>query len=42
VLMMAAGARALPCRGVLGPQEMQEIRGLQARHAVSLTGFVDK
>jgi hypothetical protein len=40
--MMAAGTGALSCRGVLAPQEMQEIRGLQVRRAISLAGFVDQ
>jgi len=39
---MAAGPRALSCRGVLTPQEMQEVRGLQARDAISLAVFVDQ
>src|SRR5271169_7080717 len=40
--MMAAGTRALSRRGVLAPQEMQEIRGLQFRCAISLARFVDQ
>lgn len=40
--MMAAGTGAVSRRGVLAPQEMQEIRGLQFRCAISLAGFVDQ
>jgi hypothetical protein len=42
VLLMAAGTRALSCRGILAPQEMQKVRRLQFRHAISSAGFVDQ
>jgi hypothetical protein len=40
--MMAAGAGALSRRGVFASQEMQEVRGFQFRHTISLAGFVDQ
>jgi hypothetical protein len=40
--MMAAGTRTLSRRGIFSPQEMQEIRGLQFRCAISLARFVDQ
>jgi hypothetical protein len=40
--MMAAGTRALSCRGILAPQKMQKVRRLQFHRAISLARFVDQ
>jgi hypothetical protein len=40
MLMMACCARAFSRYGIFAPQEMQEVRGLQFRSAISLAGFI--
>jgi hypothetical protein len=42
MLMMAAGSGALSRYGVFASQEMQEVRGLQVGHAITLPLFVDQ
>jgi hypothetical protein len=40
--MVSAGTGALSRCGILTPQEMQEIRGLQIRRVISLASLVDQ
>ena len=42
VLMMAGCTGTLSCRGVITSQKVQEVRGLQFRHAISFAPFVDQ
>ncbi len=40
--MMACCARTFSRCGIFASQKMQEVRGLQFRHAIGLAGFIDQ
>jgi hypothetical protein len=42
VLVMARGSRSRSRYGILAPQKMEKIRGLQAGRVISPAGFVDQ